>query len=70
MIKLKFYGHKVEVQKEIINDNLIDIDFNGCLMVRFENQIDGTFKPINAVDGWGNNCYQEIKNEKLEIEKL
>lgn len=30
------------------------------MMVQFTKQEDGTYKPTNAMDGWGNNCYQEI----------
>tara|TARA_R110002012_G_scaffold305404_1_gene509530 strand:+ start:132 stop:338 length:207 start_codon:yes stop_codon:yes gene_type:complete len=68
MKTLKFDGFKVAISDEELSQNVFDIDFGGAMMVQFTKQEDGTFKPTNAMNGWGNNCYQEISDKEVVIE--
>ena len=34
----------------------------------FTKQKDGNYKPTNAMNGWGDNCYQEIADKEVVIE--
>lgn len=68
MKTLKFDGMKVAISDEDLQHNVLDIDFGGHIKVQFTKQADGKYKPTNAMDGWGYNCYQEIADKKVVIE--
>jgi len=67
MKTLKFDGYETEVTEEDLQQESLEVDFGGCLMVLFHKQDNGTFKPVNAMDGWGENCFEQIKDLPLEI---
>jgi len=68
MKTLKFDGQEVAISDKELSQDVFDIDFGGAMMVQFTKQEDGTFKPTNAMNGWGNNCYQEIADKEVVIE--
>lgn len=71
-VKLTFAGLET-----VINENdlpkaegeYIDVGFGGCMMVQFT-KTNGDLIPTNAVDGWGYNCFDEVKSEELTLKKL
>ncbi len=65
---LTFDGMTVSIPESFLEEEIINVDFNGDMMVQFEKQSDGTFKPRNAMNGHGQNCYDQIKNKVLLIE--
>lgn len=67
MKTLKFDGFEAEISEEELSKDVLDISFGGYMMVQFTKQKDGTFRPTNAVDGWGKNCYKEVKDKELLI---
>jgi len=65
---LKFDGFEQEISDKELNENVLEIDFGGHMKVQFTKQEDGNYIPTNAMDGWGDNCYQEISDKKVVIE--
>lgn len=47
----------------------INVDFGGCMMVQFT-KTNGDLIPTNAVNGWGDNCFDEVKGEELTLKKF
>jgi hypothetical protein len=68
MKKLKFDGLEVEISEDELNYDVFDVNFGGSMMVQFTRQEDGTLKPTNAMNGWGNNCFNEISDKEVVIE--
>lgn len=71
-VKVTFAGLETVINESdlSINDGgFIDINFNGRMLVRFmkENSI---LKPIDAMNGWGDNCFQEIKGEEIGLKRI
>jgi len=70
-VKIIFNGMTAEISEETFMKREFDVDFNGRLKVRF--QWGGIFqninniKPINAMDGYGNNCFDDIKDDRPTI---
>ena len=67
---LKFDGYEVEISEHELNQDEFDIDFGVSMKVEFTKQKDGSFKPTNAMNGWGDNCYQEIWYKEVIIEEF
>ncbi len=44
-----------------------DIDFGGLLKIKVEKE-GREWRVTNAMDGYGNNCFEDIKNLKLVVE--
>ena len=68
MKTLKFDGMEVAISDEDLQNDVFDIDFGGHIKVQFTKQDDGKYKPTNAMNGWGDNCYQEIADKEVVIE--
>lgn len=66
MKTLKFNGYETVITDKELSQEVFDIDF-GDMMVRFTKQGNG-FKPTNAMNGYGINCYKEIAGKKVTIE--
>lgn len=64
---LQFNGLKAEILKIDLEKSILEVDFNGELLVQFTKQENGDFVPTNAMNGYGENCYDEIKNKILII---
>lgn len=70
MYKVTFYGSEAIVTDRDIEPEIFDIDFGGDMMVQFKREKDGTIKPINAMDGWGDNCFERVCNETPIFEEI
>ena len=58
-----------EFTKEIEKlEDVMDIDFQGCLMVQFEKQ-GNDYIAVNSMNGWGENTAVETSGKKLIILK-
>ena len=68
MRKLKFDGQEIAISDDELSKDVFDIDFGGSMMVQFTKQEDGNYKPTNAMNGWGENCYKEIADKEVVIE--
>ncbi len=68
MKTLKFDGMEVAISDEDLQNDVFDIDFGGHIKVQFTKQKDGKYIPTNAMNGWGDNCYQEIVDKEVVIE--
>ena len=68
MKTLKFDGMEVAISDEDLQNDVFDMNFGGHIKVQFTKQDDGKYKPTNAMNGWGDNCYQEIANKEVVIE--
>ena len=68
MKTLKFDGMEVAISDEDLQQNVFNIDFGGHIKVQFAKQDDGKYIPTNAMNGWGDNCYQEIADKEVVIE--
>lgn len=61
------------VPLEELESGIADIDFNGALMVRIEKVKDeddenyAHWKITNAMNGYGQNCFQEYKDCEVSI---
>lgn len=64
---LMFDGFKVPISDDDLSSDMFDIDFGGVMMVQFTKLDDGTFKPTNAMNGWGDNCYNQIADKEVTI---
>ena len=70
MKKITFEGMTAEVPDDEFKQDVFDVDFSGCMMVQFTRQEDGTIKPTNGMNGWGQNIADEIANSEPIIEEL
>jgi len=68
MKTLKFDGMEVAISDEDLQQKIFDIDFGGHIKVQFTKQDNGKYIPTNAMNGWGDNCYQEIADKEVVIE--
>lgn len=51
-----------------ILEGIEDIDF-GEVMIQITKQLSGEYIVTNAVNGYGNNCFEEYKNCKVIIDE-
>lgn len=63
-----FNGMSKIISGDILKNEIFDIDFNGHMKVQFKQLSDGEIIPINAMNGWGVNCFNEVKNKKAKIQ--
>lgn len=71
-VKLTFAGLETVINESDLpkaEGEYVDIYFGGCMMVQFT-KTNGGLIPTNAVNGWGNNCFEEVKGEELTLKKL
>lgn len=71
-VKLTFAGLETVINESdlpMAEGEYVDIGFGGCMMVQFI-KTNGDIIPTNAVNGWGNNCFEEVKGEELTLKKL
>ena len=71
MSKITFENQTVAISNDLLNEEIIDIDFNGDMMVQFKKENDNTYTAVNGMNGWGQNiasCGQKSNN--LRIIKL
>jgi hypothetical protein len=68
MKTLKFDGMEVAISDEDLQQKIFDIDFGGHIKVQFTKQDNGKYIATNAMNGWGDNCYQEIADKEVVIE--
>ena len=71
MIQVTFLDMTVEINKALLSESEFDIDFNGQMLVRFENNSDDKFQKfvaINAMNGYGQNIRDEVFGKELIIE--
>jgi len=64
---VKFRNLETEIEREVLLEKIIDVDFGGEMMVQFEKNDKSEFVAVNAMDGWGNNIADEVMGEKLLI---
>lgn len=69
MKKITFENKTVEISNDLLKDELIDIDFNGDMMVQFKKETDNTYTAVNGMNGWGQNIASEIAGKKAIISK-
>lgn len=69
MKTLKFDGMEVAISDEELQQEVFDIDFGGHIKVQFTKQKDGNYKPTNAMNGWGDNCFSEIEGKDVVIKE-
>ncbi|WP_179022036.1 hypothetical protein [Winogradskyella forsetii] len=69
MKKITFENQTVEISNDLLKDELIDIDFNGDMMVQFKKETDNTYTAVNGMNGWGQNIASEIAGKKAIISK-
>lgn len=50
---------------ELCREKKLDLDFNGNHKI----QIDINYKITNAMNGWGENCFEELKTCKVKFYK-
>ncbi len=67
MIKITFENQTVAISKDLLNDEIIDIDFNGDMMVQFKKENNNTYTAVNGMNGWGQNIASEIAGKKATI---
>lgn len=68
--KLSFRGFATTLSEDELSLDVMHINFGGAMLVEFTKQEDGSYLPTNAMNGWGDNCYDAIKHEKVIIEEL
>jgi len=57
----------VRIIKDVLDqNNSLDIDFNGSYMIQIQKEND-IWKVTNAMNGYGENCFEQFKNEKVII---
>ena len=67
MKRVFFEGMEKSIPSEEFNKDVFDIYFWGVIMVQFTKQEDGSYKPTNAMNGGGYNCFESIKDKELII---
>lgn len=73
-MKFTIKGFTAEVPEEAIENPAIeiegaavlDINFNSEYLVQVRQNGNG-WKVINAIDGWGENCYEDFENEEVIV---
>jgi len=65
-IVIIFESHFKKEDISILLNKVIDLDFNGEVMIRFLNE-NGVLTAINGVDGWGNNIREKVEFKTAEI---
>jgi hypothetical protein len=68
MKRIRFDGMEVQVSPALLENEVFDVDFNGHMLVQFTRQEDGAIKPTDAMNGWGENCFNAVYMLELEIE--
>ena len=58
---------KINIDKDILEYNQIEIDFNGEYIIQFEKQQNGSFEVISAVDHYGEDKTDYFEGEELVI---
>jgi len=72
-IKAQFAGMEKVIDESFLktDDGVIaGIDFDGNMMVAFCNVGNGKFIPVDAINGYGDNCFDDVKDEELTLKKL
>lgn len=58
-VQILFDDMHAEIKPSELQGGMIDVDFSNY-MVRFERQLNGKWMATNAVNGYGNNCANEV----------
>jgi Fe-S-cluster containining protein len=80
-IRIRVKDLQIDVERDIIWDGIkykeiIDIDFGGKVMLQFTynsnivGAIENRYTITNGVNGYGENCFEEYKNEKIFMESV
>jgi hypothetical protein len=67
-MKAKIKGFETEINESDIEVTPFEIEFGGELKILVDKSESG-YVVINAVNGYGQNCYPEFINEKLTLAK-
>lgn len=67
MKTITFEEQTVAISNDLLKDEIIDVDFNGDIMVQFKKETDGSYTAINGMNGWGQNIASEIAGKKAII---
>jgi len=66
-IIVEFLGKTTTILSSELKKEIIDIDFNGEMLVQFKK--DGKYYvATNAIDGWGMNIAKVVKGKKLWVD--
>jgi hypothetical protein len=55
------------VEADNLVDEIIDIDFNGEMLIQFKRNSEDQYEAINAMNGYGYNCAGEVRGQLLVI---
>lgn len=68
MSTIKIGSLQTEIDLSLLNEDSFDVDFDGNVMIQVTRVCDDFYRVTNAVNGWGENCFDEYKNEKVNVE--
>jgi len=58
----------VRFPKSELDAKIVDVDFDGHYMIRIQKDLaNGTWFITNAMNGYGNNCFDDFKNSTVFI---
>lgn len=67
--KIEFENYITEIEEDGELPDVFDVDFGGCMMIRFE-KVNGKIIATNGMNGYGDNIADEIKDKEPIITKI